>query len=82
MLERERVTRTFGSTTSFDAGRGCPYQCSFCTIINVQGHKSRRRTVDDIEDVVRSNAAQGVLRFFITDDNFARNKDWEFISIA
>jgi hypothetical protein len=79
LLERERVTRTFGSTTSFDAGRGCPYQCSFCTIINVQGHKSRRRTVDDIEDVVRSNAAQGVLRFFITDDNFARNKDWEVI---
>ncbi len=79
LLERDRVKRTVGSTTSFDAGRGCPYQCSFCTIINVQGHKSRRRTVDDIEDIVRRNAAQGVYRFFITDDNFARNKDWEAI---
>ena len=79
LLEQDLVKRTVGSTTSFDAGRGCPYQCSFCTIINVQGHKSRRRTVDDIEDVVRRNAAQGAYRFFITDDNFARNKDWEAI---
>jgi radical SAM superfamily enzyme YgiQ (UPF0313 family) len=23
--------------SSFDAARGCPFQCSFCTIINVQG---------------------------------------------
>jgi len=79
LLKRERVKRTGGATTSFDAGRGCPYQCSFCTIINVQGRKSRRRTPDDIEKIVRGNAAQGVFRFFITDDNFARNKDWEII---
>jgi hypothetical protein len=77
ILEHERLKRTGGAITSFDAGRGCPYQCSFCTIINVQGRKSRRRSVDDIERIVRSNAAQGVFRYFITDDNFARNKDWE-----
>ncbi len=69
--------RTAGAVTSFDAGRGCPYQCSFCTIINVQGRKSRRRSPDDIEQIVRVNVAQGLHRFFITDDNFARNKDWE-----
>ena len=63
--------------TTFDAGRGCPFQCSFCTIINVQGRVSRRRTADDVEAIVRHNAAQGVQSFFITDDNFARNKDWE-----
>jgi hypothetical protein len=77
MLGRDRVKRTGGTVTSFDAGRGCPYQCSFCTIINVQGRKSRRRSVDDIEHIVRTNVAQGMFRFFITDDNFARNKDWE-----
>ena len=78
-LARERVKRTGGTVTSFDAGRGCPYQCSFCTIINVQGRKSRRRSVDDIEAIIRSNVGQGLYRFFITDDNFARNKDWEVI---
>jgi radical SAM superfamily enzyme YgiQ (UPF0313 family) len=77
MLKAERVKRTAGAVTSFDAGRGCPYQCSFCTIINVQGRKSRRRSPDDIEAVVRRNLAQGLRRYFITDDNFARNKDWE-----
>jgi hypothetical protein len=65
--------------TTFDAGRGCPFQCSFCTIINVQGRKSRRRSPDDVERILRKNYEQGIDRFFITDDNFARNKDWEAI---
>ena len=78
-LPREYVQRTAGTNTSFDAGRGCPFQCSFCTIINVQGRKSRFRTPDDIETVIRKNWAEGIYRFFITDDNFARNRMWEEI---
>jgi len=77
LMPAQRAQRTAGDVTSFDAGRGCPYQCSFCTIINVQGRKSRRRSPDDIEKIVRANYAQGLHSFFITDDNFARNKDWE-----
>lgn len=79
LLPAERVHLTAGATTSFDAGRGCPFVCSFCTIINVQGRKSRRRSPDDIERIIRANIAQGLHSFFITDDNFARNKDWEVI---
>jgi radical SAM superfamily enzyme YgiQ (UPF0313 family) len=78
-LPKANVAQTLGLSTSFDAGRGCPYQCSFCTIINVQGRKSRFRTADDVEKLVRMNWAQGIHKFFITDDNFARNKDWEAI---
>jgi radical SAM superfamily enzyme YgiQ (UPF0313 family) len=74
-----KAWRTAGGVTSFDAGRGCPFQCSFCTIINVQGRKSRRRSADDIEQIVRVNVAQGLHSFFITDDNFARNAHWEAI---
>ena len=70
----KRYSQTLGA---FDAGRGCPFQCSFCTIINVQGRKSRWRDADDVEALVRANLAQGVFRFFITDDNFARNRNWE-----
>jgi tRNA A37 methylthiotransferase MiaB len=77
MLARDHVRRTLRSLSSFDLGRGCPFQCSFCTIINVQGRKSRYRTADDLEKIVRSNHAQGIDWFFVTDDNFARNKDWE-----
>jgi hypothetical protein len=79
ILPATAVTRTAGSYTSFDAGRGCPFQCSFCTIINVQGRKSRHRTADDVERIVRANFANGVKSFFITDDNFARNRNWEAI---
>ncbi len=76
-LPRDRLERSVGEQTSFDAGRGCPFQCSFCTIINVQGRKSRRRGADDVERIIRKNLAQDIDNFFITDDNFARNRDWE-----
>jgi radical SAM superfamily enzyme YgiQ (UPF0313 family) len=78
-LPREVIRRTSGTRTSFDAGRGCPFLCSFCTIINVQGRKSRSRTADDVERLVRTNLAQDVHNFFITDDNLARNQNWEAI---
>jgi hypothetical protein len=78
-LPKDNIHLTLGLSTSFDAGRGCPYQCSFCTIINVQGRKSRFRSADDVEKLVRMNWAQGIHKFFITDDNFARNRDWEAI---
>ena len=76
-LPPETVGRVVNHHASFDAGRGCPFQCSFCTIINVQGRKSRRRTPDDVEQLIKRHWAEGIRRFFITDDNFARNKDWE-----
>ena len=77
LIPAMRASRTAGGLTSFDAGRGCPFQCSFCTIINVQGRKSRSRSADDVERIVRENIAQGLKTFFITDDNFARNREWE-----
>ncbi len=78
-LPKRNVARTLGLTASFDAGRGCPYQCSFCTIINVQGRTSRHRSADDVERIVLLNWAHGIHKFFVTDDNFARNRDWEAI---
>jgi hypothetical protein len=79
ILPQKHVRRTSGSLSSVDLGRGCPYQCSFCTIINVQGRKSRFRSPDDLEKTIRENYAQSIKRFFITDDNFARNRDWELL---
>ena len=76
----ERLVRKYdGVISAFDAGRGCPFQCSFCTIINVQGRVSRYRAADDIERLIRANFEQGVNHFFVTDDNFARNRNWEAI---
>ena len=80
LLERDAVAKNSRLVSSFDLGRGCPFECSFCTIINVQGRKSRFRTPDDLERIVRANAKMGISRFFLTDDNFARNKHWEILA--
>ena len=76
-LPKEQVKRTYGEYSSFDIGRGCPFQCSFCTIINVQGRVSRFRGADDLEAIVRANAGIGIYNYFLTDDNLARNRNWE-----
>ncbi len=78
-LNIDAVKRTGGAQASFDAGRGCPYLCSFCTIINVQGRKSRHRAPEDVVAIIKANLDQGIIRFFVTDDNFARNRNWEEI---
>ena len=58
-LPKRYVGRTLGLSSSFDAGRGCPYQCSFCTIINVQGRKSRYRSADDVEHLRSAELVAG-----------------------
>ena len=39
--------------------------------------KSRRRSAEDVERTIREHWAEGLRDFLITDDNMARNKDWE-----
>lgn len=71
------VKRCLADVASIDLGRGCPFSCSFCCIINVQGRKSRFRSVEGLETAVRRNRQNGARSMLITDDNFARNKNWE-----
>ena len=59
-----------------DTSRGCPFACTFCTIINVQGRKMRERSPASIAAMIRRNYAHGVTFYFFTDDNFARKKLW------
>ncbi|RPJ75938.1 MAG: radical SAM protein [Acidobacteria bacterium] len=81
-----RTQRKFalkGSGT-IDAGRGCPFNCSFCTIINVQGRTMRCRSAAQILAQIRENyflkgKRAGVRHYFFTDDNFARNPEWAAI---
>jgi radical SAM superfamily enzyme YgiQ (UPF0313 family) len=60
-----------------DTSRGCPFACSFCTIINVQGRKMRERSPESIAALLRRNYLEHDVSFyFFTDDNFARKKLW------
>ncbi|HNV86977.1 MAG TPA: radical SAM protein [Candidatus Omnitrophota bacterium] len=63
--------------TTLDCGRGCPFKCNFCTVINVQGRKMRFREVDGIIEQIRENYYKHkIANYFFTDDNLARNKNW------
>ena len=64
---------------TIDSSRGCPYGCTFCTVINIQGRKMRCRSAEAVLETVNANYDRGVKNFFFTDDNFARNKNWEAI---
>jgi radical SAM superfamily enzyme YgiQ (UPF0313 family) len=65
---------------TIDCGRGCPFNCTFCTIINVQGRKMRLRDPDLLTNAIRENYHRNKIRYyFFTDDNFVRNRHWETI---
>jgi radical SAM superfamily enzyme YgiQ (UPF0313 family) len=60
-----------------DTSRGCPFNCSFCTIINVQGRTMRHRSHEAILYTVRANYDRGINTYFFTDDNLSRSPVWE-----
>ena len=69
------IVSNFGT---IDCSRGCPFNCSFCSIINVQGKEMRVRSPERLAESIRENYRRHRLRFyFFTDDNFARNRSWK-----
>ncbi|HWP23106.1 MAG TPA: radical SAM protein [Candidatus Binatia bacterium] len=67
----------YSSFATADTSRGCPFACTFCTIINVQGRKMRERSPASIAAMMRKNYLEhGLSFYFFTDDNFARKKLW------
>lgn len=81
-LPDEAIRKTLSSDITLDTSRGCPFDCYFCTVINVQGRTSRCRSTEDVEKAIRAYGKRNGRRkdhFFFTDDNFARNRNWEAI---
>lgn len=62
-------------TGTMDTSRGCPFKCSFCTIIHVQGNEMRFRDPDIIEKHIRAHYPE-IPFYFFTDDNMSRNPHW------
>lgn len=75
-LQHRYFTKNMGT---IDMSRGCPFDCSFCTIINVQGRKMRCRSGKRVLEAIEENYDRGVSIYLFTDDNFARNPIWEQI---
>ncbi|MDL2236906.1 B12-binding domain-containing radical SAM protein [Christensenellaceae bacterium OttesenSCG-928-K19] len=66
------------------ASRGCPHNCSYCTVIRHFGRKIRKRTpqniVEDIRQAIEFHKKPFIPRFkscvWITDDNFPQDREW------
>jgi radical SAM superfamily enzyme YgiQ (UPF0313 family) len=67
----------------FITGRGCPYNCTFCfnkafsELYGGQGHRTRRRSVENVIREIQDVKAAYDLRFVLfMDDTFILNKRW------
>jgi radical SAM superfamily enzyme YgiQ (UPF0313 family) len=66
------------------ASRGCPHNCDYCSVIRHFGRKIRKRTpenvVADIKEAIIFHKRKFIPRLntfvWITDDNFAHDRDW------
>ncbi|MFP4527480.1 MAG: B12-binding domain-containing radical SAM protein [Candidatus Kapaibacterium sp.] len=63
------------ATMNIQYSRGCPYNCDFCNITTLFGHKPRIKSVDqvinELDSLYNSGWRKGV---FFVDDNFIGNK--------
>jgi anaerobic magnesium-protoporphyrin IX monomethyl ester cyclase len=66
------------------ASRGCPHNCSYCAVIQHFGRKIRTRApenvVTDIKEAIEFHKNKFIPRLtnvvWLTDDNFAENREW------
>ncbi len=62
-------------TLAIQTSRGCPFECEFCDVVNLYGHKTRHKTPDQVLTELETIYSLGWRReVFICDDNFIGDK--------
>ncbi len=62
------------SITPMMTSRGCPYDCCFCSVTSMFGHKFRWRSTERVLEELRINREQGGDWVFFYDDIFNANR--------
>ncbi|MEK6790101.1 MAG: radical SAM protein [Deltaproteobacteria bacterium] len=62
------------SITPVMTSRGCPYDCSFCSVTGMFGQKYRFRSKERVIEELENNRASGGDWVFFYDDNFCSDK--------
>lgn len=55
--------------------RGCPFTCTFCSVIKIAGRQIRSQTIDTTMASLRAAKAAGVRMVMFTSDNFNKYSD-------
>lgn len=74
LLKPDRPRRTKMSSIPVLTSRGCPFDCSFCSVTGMFGKKYRFRSTENIIEELRQYDRRGNVIFFY-DDNFAANRE-------
>ena len=56
----------------FQTSRGCPYNCSFCTVTSTFGARYRHRAIEDVVREIKETRGQNLIVF--TDDNIMADR--------
>lgn len=61
------------TVNTVQATRGCPFNCEFCSMVALMGHKTRCRPVEEVVEEVRRLDGQ---TFVLNDDNVSQENDY------
>ena len=56
--------------------RGCPHNCTYCSVTRMFGRKVRRQSVEKVHSDLQHYARQGFTTLFFYDDNFTTDRRW------
>jgi len=62
--------------------RGCPYSCTFCSVIKIAGHAVRSQPIETTLASLRAAKAAGVQFVMFTSDNFNKYPDVRILAEA
>ncbi len=72
------LEKSIGFMLPVQAGRGCPYTCTYCSIACIYKGKYMIRPIDEVMRDILHIKKLGFKRFYLIDDNIASNPEYLF----